>query len=155
MSRSHKFVVLFLGLVLVFVGMVSAFSAIDVEELANKHWTAIVDQDGALAPKSATPSWYAEKAYLNWVGGPLEGYYDQTQIGEVWGKFYTLYDPVSYEVVSINVLPKFVQADVVFTVKDVEGEKKIPVSYLLVFNDAEEIIREVWRVDQTILRRRL
>ena len=154
MQRSSKFVGMALVIVLL-AGMTLSAQDLDVDALAASHWDAVVSEDGAMAVYGnvVAPAYYAEDAYLNWNGGPLDGHYKANQIGEVWSKFFVANDPISYEVVTKNVSEGFrsVTAEIIFTVSDGEKEKKIPVDYMLAFSSDGLIRGEEWTLDSSIL----
>jgi len=92
---------------------------------------------------------YAPDAVFQWIGGPLDGVYTDTEsISTVWTKFTNAQGPLEAEVASLreSANPKgtTVTADVVF-----KGKNTIPVRYVLVYRDAK-LVSEVWQIDPAL-----
>jgi hypothetical protein len=89
---------------------------------------------------------YGEGAVFQWVGGPLDGvYHDSQGIQGVWTKFVTKVKPGSVEFMdletSANPKGTTVDAKVIFL-----GKKTIKVHYVMVYRGGK-LVNEVWQID--------
>lgn len=127
----------------------------DSETMAKAHFAAIAAEDGLLAVEGgpAAPDPYTADAYLSWAGGPLDGSYSGSAIGEVWSKFFTANEVEDYMIVegSEKYMPRFATAGVVFTLTKDETEMELPVSFVLTFSAEGKISLEKWTVDQSLI----
>ena len=90
---------------------------------------------------------YAEDAYMDWVGGPLDGRYrGKAAISEVWKKFATLNDgtprPVRFGQLMQQANPKGATLE---AAAEYGGKTTIKVQHVLVYRDGE-LTTEVWQI---------
>lgn len=90
---------------------------------------------------------YAEDAYMDWVGGPLDGRYrGKAAIREVWQKFAALNDgqprPAKFGKLAQQANPKGVTLE---TAAEYGGKTTIKVWHVLVYRDGE-LTTEVWQI---------
>lgn len=110
-------------------------------DLAKQHLDAI--GAGDIAKITAQ---YNAGAWLNWVGGPLDGQYiGPVRLAEVWGKFTKSQGPLKVSVKnmaeSANPAGSTITADVVFT-----GKTPIKVRYVMLYRKGE-LVDEIWQID--------
>ena len=90
---------------------------------------------------------YAEDAYMDWVGGPLDGRYrGRAAISEVWKRFATLNDgqprPARFGQVMQQANPKGATLEVA---AEYGGKTTIKVQHVLVYRDGE-LTTEIWQI---------
>lgn len=92
---------------------------------------------------------YAKGATLHWVGGPLDGTYQDGQLSEVWTKFAKANGPLQVSVgtlaESANAKGATVSAHLVFT-----GKATIKVNYVLVYREGK-LVNEIWQIDPSLI----
>ena len=108
---------------------------------AKTHFQAIASGDLSIVMRG-----YADKAQLNWVGGPLDGTYTSPDaIRGAWEKFTSSQGPMKVSVdkleESANPKGSTVSANVQF-----EGKAPVKVRYVLTFRDGK-IVNETWQID--------
>lgn len=126
---------------LAFIAIGGVANAETPTNLAQQHIEAIGAGD-----VSKITSQYSAAAWLNWVGGPLDGTYNGPQrIAEVWGKFAKSQAPLKTTVKNVaesaNPAGATITADVVFT-----GKTTIKVRYVMLYRNGE-LLDEIWQVD--------
>jgi hypothetical protein len=134
-----KYAVLFSTIAAIGIG--AAAHAETPANLAQQHIDAIGVGDVA-----KIASQYSAGAWLNWVGGPLDGtYIGPQQIAEVWGKFSKSQAPLKATVKnmaeSANPAGSTITADVIFT-----GKATIKVRYVMLYRKGE-LVDETWQID--------
>ncbi len=90
---------------------------------------------------------YADDAYMDWVGGPLDGRYrGKAAISEVWKKFANLNDghprPARFGQIMQQANPKGATLEVS---AEYGGKTPIKVRHILVYRDGE-LTTEVWQI---------
>ena len=123
------------------IGIGGAAYAETPATLAHQHIDAIGVGDVAKITAQ-----YSAGAWLNWVGGPLDGtYIGPQQIAEVWGKFSKSQAPLKPTVKnmaeSANPAGSTITADVIFT-----GKTTIKVRYVMLYRKGE-LVDETWQID--------
>ena len=118
----------------------SAASATPADD-ARTHFQAIGSGDLSVVMRG-----YADNAQFNWVGGPLDGTYANSDaIRGVWEKFTKSQGPlkVSVDKLEESANPKgtTISANVQF-----EGKAPIKVRYVLTFREGK-IVSETWQID--------
>jgi len=109
--------------------------------LARQHIDAVAAGDVAKITRQ-----YNSGAWLNWVGGPLNGtYIGPQQIAEVWGKFAKSQAPLKATVgdmkESANPSGSTVTANVTFV-----GKASIKVRYVMLYR-GDQLMDEIWQID--------
>lgn len=109
------------------------------------HIEAIAD-----APLDTLMPLYAEDAYLEWVGGPLDGTYDGADaISEAWSRFIAGRGDISADIqsyaVSENPKGRTTIAAILY-----QGDKTIPVRLITTYREGL-ITAEIWQIDPAIL----
>lgn len=89
---------------------------------------------------------YADGAKLHWVGGPLDGTYDEAEAREgVWSKFFKAQGKQTVTVSNTsevaNPAGATVTADVTFA-----GSKTVNVRYVLVYR-GDKLAGEIWQIN--------
>lgn len=112
---------------------------------ANTHFKAI-----AAGNVDQIMQGYADRASLQWVGGPLDGAYaGSDQIHEVWSKFSKANAPLEVTVAkleeSANPKGSTVTANVEF-----KGKAAIKVRYVLIYREGK-LANEVWQIDPKLV----
>lgn len=90
---------------------------------------------------------YAEDAYMDWVGGPLDGRYrGKAAIREVWQKFAALNDgqprPARFGKIMQQANPKGATLE---AAAEYSGKSPIKVQHVLVYREGE-LTTEVWQI---------
>lgn len=94
---------------------------------------------------------YAEDAYMDWVGGPLDGRYrGKVAIAEVWKKFIASNGgkprPAKFGKAESYANPAGAS---VATAAEYGGEKPVKVWHVLTYRDGQ-LVTEVWQISPTI-----
>ena len=94
---------------------------------------------------------YAEDAYMDWVGGPLDGRYrGKAAISEVWKKFAALNDgqprPAKFGKLVQQANPKGATLE---AAAEYGGKTTIKVWHVLVYRDGE-LATEVWQISPAL-----
>lgn len=88
---------------------------------------------------------YAPDADLQWVGGPLDGHYDDpVELRDVWSRFAGL-GPLSANIAAMTIAENLAGATVTVDVT-FEGKQAIPVRYVLLYR-AGLLVDEIWQVN--------
>ena len=124
--------------------MISQVALADKINNAKVHFNSI-----ATADIDKVMGQYRSDAQLNWIGGPLDGSYNNEQaLRTVWTKFTGVLGSMSVDVKDIkeshNPKGSTITADVLF-----KGKKTIPVHYVLVYRD-DKIQSEIWQIAPSI-----
>ncbi|MEM0127524.1 MAG: hypothetical protein QXO03_00350 [Thermoplasmatales archaeon] len=146
------------GWYIVSTGLIS-YSASEVGTLtegtvlnyAFSHWNSI-----AIENVSGILSQYSNQAKLNWIGGPLSGTYNYSQIPTVWKKFTGLWSAVWFYTESpptISSSPNgyFINATVQWVLTPVSAQMQvndIVTNYSLEYriNQTPQIVSETWHI---------
>jgi len=104
---------------------------------------------GAIAGGNAetVTSFYADKAALHWLGGPLDGAYQgKDQIRATWEQFIKASSPTGHKVLALSESGSgaisTIAARVAFT-----GENDLPVKFTLIFENGA-IVEHIWELDK-------
>ena len=94
---------------------------------------------------------YAEDAYMDWIGGPLDGRYrGKVAISEVWKKFVALNDgqprTARFGQLMQQANPKGATLEVA---AEYGGKTTIKVQHVLVYRDGE-LSTEIWQIAPTL-----
>ncbi|MBB4005365.1 MAG: nuclear transport factor 2 family protein [Aurantimonas endophytica] len=118
---------------------VSAAHAGPAADMAQARIASIAEGDTATVAAA-----YQAGAVLHWVGGPLDGTYEEAEIEAVWKKFAKAQPNLTADIMDVSeaMNPKgaTVTANVVF-----QGKDKIPVRYIMLFRDGK-LTDEIWQV---------
>jgi hypothetical protein len=124
-------------------GVFSAAYAGPLDEAkAKAHWQAVAAGD-----LDALMRDYADDAYLDWVGGPLDGRYrGKTAIGEVWKKFIASHGgkprPAKFGKPEPHANPA---GTTIATSAEYGGEKPVKVRHVLTYRDGL-LVTEIWQI---------
>lgn len=130
-----------------FFGVVSTVQAGPLDDArARAHLEAVAAGDLNVLTRD-----YADDAYMDWVGGPLDGRYrGKTAIAEVWKKFIALNHgkprPARFDKAESYANPAGVS---IATVAEYGGEKPVKVWHVLTYRDGQ-LVTEVWQISPTI-----
>ncbi len=94
---------------------------------------------------------YAEDAYMDWVGGPLDGRYrGKAAIGEVWKKFIAggggKPRPARFGKLGSQSNPKGTSIEVA---AEYGGDKPVKVWHVLTYRDGQ-LVTEIWQISPAI-----
>lgn len=133
----RRFVILFCSLI-----SAAALAGPLEEKKAEAHLKAVAAGDVESLMRD-----YAEDAYLDWVGGPLDGRYrGKAAIREVWQKFVAQSSgqprPARFGRISQQANPKGVTLE---AVAEYAGKATVKVWHLLVYREGE-LATEIWQI---------
>ena len=133
-----------LGFGVAIMSAASAVSAGAVDD-AREHFNAIAAGDVTQIMLA-----YGDQPSLQWVGGPLNGVYnDADKIREVWTKYARNNTPAMLSVTSLeengNPAGATVTANVIF-----KAQNEIKVRYVLVYRKGK-LVSEVWQIDPQMM----
>ena len=122
-------------------GFVSAAHAESPSILARQHIDAVASAD-----ITKIMSQYSAGAWLNWVGGPLDGTYNGPEnMKPVWTKFTAAQAPLTVKIGELhengNPAGTTVTTDVTFM-----GKAAIKVHYAMLYR-GDKLVDETWQID--------
>jgi hypothetical protein len=124
----------------------TAFAGPLDEAKAKAHWEAVAAGDHETLMRD-----YADDAYLDWVGGPLDGRYrGKAAIGEVWKKFIALNAgkprPARFGKIVSNGNPGGTSIEVS---AEYGGEKPVNVWHVQTYRDGL-LVTEIWQISPNL-----